>query len=72
MKAAIVLLHPRLAALGARIVLVVHDELVVEAPEEHADEVRVLMRECMIAGMQRYVPSVPIIVEPEVRSTWAE
>jgi DNA polymerase-1 len=71
MKAAIVLLHPQLARLGARIILVVHDELVVEAPEEHAEEVRVLMRDCMITGMQTYVTSVPILVEPEVRSTWA-
>ena len=72
MKAAIVLLHPLLARLGARIVLVVHDELLVEAPEQHAEEVRRLMRESMIAGMQKYVTSVPIVVEPEVRSTWAE
>jgi DNA polymerase-1 len=71
MKAAIVLLHPRLARFGARIVLVVHDEVVVEVPDEHAEEVRLLVRECMIAGMQPYVPSVPIIVEPEVRRSWA-
>ncbi len=71
MKAAIVMLHPKLKRLGAKIVLVVHDELVVEGPEQHAEEVRALMRECMIAGMQLYVPSVPIVVEPEVRSTWA-
>jgi DNA polymerase I-like protein with 3'-5' exonuclease and polymerase domains len=72
LKAAVVMLHPRLRRLGARIILVVHDELLIECPEEHAEEVKALMRECMIAGMARYVPSVPIAVEPKVRSTWAE
>ena len=57
--------------LGARFVLVVHDEFVVEAPEEHAEEVRALVRECMVAGMARFVRAVPILVEPEARSTWA-
>jgi hypothetical protein len=30
------------------------------------------MKECMIAGMQHYVTTVPIVVEPEVRTSWAE
>ena len=51
MKAAIVLLHPQLARLGARIVLVVHHELVVEVPKEHSEEVRRLVRDGIIAGM---------------------
>jgi DNA polymerase-1 len=72
MKQAMVLLYPHLKRLGAKIILAVHDELLVEAPEEHADAVKELMREYMIAGMQKYVPSVPIVVEPEVRSTWSK
>jgi DNA polymerase I-like protein with 3'-5' exonuclease and polymerase domains len=72
MKQAMVLLHPHLKRLGAKIILAVHDELLVEAPEEHAEEVKELMREHMIAGMQKYVPSVPIVVEPEVRSSWGK
>ncbi len=72
MKSAMVLLHPHLEKLGARMVLAVHDELIVEAREEHAETVKEVMREAMIAGMQKYVPSVPIIVEPEVRSSWTK
>lgn len=26
----------------------------------------------MIEGMQRYVPGVPIVVEPGIRSAWVE
>jgi DNA polymerase-1 len=72
MKQAMVLLYPHLKRLGAQIILAVHDELLVEAPEEHADAVKELMREHMIAGMHKYVPTVPIVVEPEVRSTWGK
>ncbi|HVJ17304.1 MAG TPA: DNA polymerase [Polyangiaceae bacterium] len=70
MKQAMVLLAPHLKRLGAQMILAVHDELLVEAPEEHAEEVKVLMRDCMIAGMKKYVPSVPIVVEPKVMSRW--
>jgi DNA polymerase-1 len=72
MKAAIVLLQPKLKPLGARFVLTVHDELVVEAPEEHAEGVLDLMREVMIAGMKKYVPTVPIEVDLRVASSWAK
>lgn len=70
MKQAMVLLAPHLKRLGAQMILAVHDELLVEAPEEHAEEVKELMRDCMIAGMKKYVPSVPIVVEPRVVSRW--
>jgi DNA polymerase-1 len=72
MKQAMVLLRPHLKRLDARIILAVHDELLVEAPEEHAASVAELMREYMIAGMEKYVTTVPIVVEPEVRSTWGK
>ncbi|KYF70805.1 hypothetical protein BE15_30305 [Sorangium cellulosum] len=70
MKQAMVLLAPYIQRLGARMILAVHDELLVEAPEEHAEEVKELMRNCMIAGMKKYVDSVPIVVEPKVMSRW--
>lgn len=70
MKQAMVLLAPHLKRLGAQMILAVHDELLVEAPEERAEEIMELMRDCMIAGMKKYVPSVPIVVEPKVMSRW--
>ncbi|MCC6901428.1 MAG: hypothetical protein IT377_20825 [Polyangiaceae bacterium] len=71
-KAAIAILYPRLAALGARIVLAVHDELVVEAPEARAEEVKVCVEAGMIEGMSRFVSEVPIVVEAHIVSSWAE
>lgn len=43
LKKAMVLLHERLRPLGAQLVLAVHDELLVEAPEARAEEARQLV-----------------------------
>jgi DNA polymerase I-like protein with 3'-5' exonuclease and polymerase domains len=71
MKQAMVLLHPRLAPLGARILLCVHDELLVEAPEDRIEEVKGVVVAGMIEGMSVYVKTVPIEVESSIRPTWA-
>jgi len=72
LKQAMVLLRPRLAAIGARIVLCVHDELLVEAPADRASEAKAIVEEGMVEGMRTFVPDVPIVVEAAVRSTWAK
>ncbi|MBK9129445.1 MAG: DUF3854 domain-containing protein [Phycisphaerales bacterium] len=71
-KAAMAILHPRLAALGARIVLAVHDELVVEALEDQAEEVKDCVEAGMIEGMRRYLTEVPVVVEAKIVRSWAE
>ena len=71
MKNAMVLLHKRLPSFGARIVLTVHDELVVECPREHALAVLALVEQMMIEGMSEYVPDVPIVVEADIRTSWS-
>jgi DNA polymerase-1 len=70
MKLAMVRLAPQLKRLEAQMILAVHDELLVEAPEECAEEVKELMRDCTIAGMKKYVLSVPVVVDPKVMSRW--
>lgn len=71
LKAAIVLLDPRLRDLNARLLLAVHDELVVEVPTARAEEALAAVEEAMRAGMERFVTTVPIRVEASVRTTWA-
>ncbi len=71
-KMAIALLHPELARYGARIVLVVHDELIVEAPSEVARLVNDLVVAKMQAGMGTYITSVPIEVDARISPSWAE
>jgi DNA polymerase-1 len=71
-KLAMVLLHERLRETGARIVLAVHDELVVETPAERADDVRDLVENAMVEAMSRFVRCVPVAVESSVRRNWAD
>jgi hypothetical protein len=72
MKTAMVLLHPRLRELEARMVLAIHDELLVEVPEGRADAARAVVEEAMIEGMGRFIRSVPVKVESSVRRNWAD
>jgi DNA polymerase-1 len=71
LKSALVLLRPDLARLGARLVLAVHDELLVEAPAGAAEQVLDIVKARMVEGMSKFVKKVPIIVEADIRTTWA-
>lgn len=71
-KAAMAILLPRLAAIGAWCMLAVHDELLAVAPIACAEEARTMVEVGMIEGMSRYVTAVPIVVEAKIVSNWAE
>jgi DNA polymerase-1 len=74
MKRALVLLHGnhRLRQLGARLLLVIHDEVLVEAPAAAALAAKEIVVACMRQGISEVVKSVPIVVEAEVRPSWAK
>lgn len=50
----------------------VHDELVVEAPEEVAEDAMVLVVQMMEAAYSHVLTDVKIRVEAKVGSSWAE
>ena len=54
---------------AARLILQVHDELIVETPQETADAVRELARQEMEAAASL---SVPLLVDAKVGRTWGE
>ncbi|MCP2014839.1 DNA polymerase-1 [Deinococcus sp. HSC-46F16] len=66
-KLAMVRLDRELEALGARLLLQVHDELLIEAPEHRAGEVAQLTREVMEGAAQL---SVPLAVEVGAGPNW--
>ncbi len=74
LKAAAALYYKRLAEKGlidkVRIVLMVHDEIVVEAPEREAVKAAHLLTEAMIEGMKAVVKGVPIEVEAGIYADW--
>jgi DNA polymerase-1 len=55
-----------------RIVLLVHDEIVVEAPEPLAWEATLLLTEAMREGMGAIVKGVPIEVEAGIYADWGQ
>ncbi|MDQ3458199.1 MAG: DNA polymerase I [Deinococcota bacterium] len=68
-KLAMIRLAPKLKEVGARMLLQVHDELVIEAPEGRAAEVAALTKETM-QGV--YELSVPIVAEVGIGDNWLE
>jgi DNA polymerase-1 len=68
-KLAMIRLHPRLAPLGARLLLQVHDELVLEVPEAAVAPAAALVREVM-EGVAKL--DVPLRVELGVGENWRD
>jgi DNA polymerase-1 len=70
-KAAMVRAHAALreAGLDARLILQIHDELLIEAPEAEAAKVTALVREAMV-GAYRLDP--PLVVETGTGRTWLD
>jgi DNA polymerase-1 len=68
-KIAMIRLHPKLEPFQARMILQVHDELIVEAPESKADEVGRLLQ----SEMENVKPfRVPLSVELGIGKTWGD
>ena len=70
-KLAMVNVHRRLKAEGlkARLILQVHDELIVECPGEEAERVRQILTEEMENAAQL---SVPLLADAHIGHSWAE
>lgn len=72
LKRAMVLVRPTLLRAGAHLVASVHDELVVEAPEGCADEVKDAVRDALISAGVDLLETVPVDAEAAVGATWAD
>lgn len=70
-KIAMVRVYNRLEAenMAARLILQVHDELIVEAPEDEAERVRVIVREEMEHAAAL---TVPLTADAKIGATWYE
>jgi DNA polymerase I len=81
LKLAMALFHERLPQhLDAQLILAVHDELVVECPEDQAEEVAQFIEEVMIAGMDEVLNAglnanrldrIPVKVDVEMVDSWS-
>lgn len=60
------------ALLGCRPVIFVHDELIIEAPQEYAHEAAVELDRVMCEAMQELTPDVPARASPALMRNWSK
>ena len=73
-KAWAVTVRARALPLDARIVLCLHDELLVHAPDEHGDRVAQLLEDCLQEAAHRWAPddAVRFVADISVIRSWSE
>ena len=69
-KIALINLYRQLDGHDARIVHILHDEMIVEARMDIADSVAVTAKNCMEKAFNHILPEVPFVVAPEIRDSW--
>jgi DNA polymerase I len=70
LKRALRLLKVGLRDTTARIVNIIHDEIVVEADADEAEEIRRRVERAMCEAGQEYLRTVPVKVETEIADEW--
>lgn len=72
-KIAMIALEQPLADLGARMIIQIHDELVIEAPEDIAQEVLETTQRVMEAPVNGKNPLIlPLIADPKIVDRWGD
>ncbi|KFG65437.1 putative helicase, partial [Toxoplasma gondii RUB] len=71
-KESLVQLQHKLAPLGGRLVMCVHDEIIAEVPEEKAEEGLRVLIDTMEAAGNKYLRFVPCVAEGAIADSWAD
>lgn len=72
LKRALRLLKDELSNTNAQIVNIIHDEIVVEADADEAQDVAAKVEQIMCAAGQEYLKTVPVKVETEIADEWVK
>jgi DNA polymerase I-like protein with 3'-5' exonuclease and polymerase domains len=72
LKRALRLLKDELRGTNAQIVNIIHDEIVVEADANEAEEIARRVERAMRAAGEEYVKTVPVKVETEIADEWVK
>src|SRR5690242_14780271 len=72
LKRALKLLKDELSDTNAKIVNIIHDEIVVEADADEAQDVAEKVERIMCAAGQEYLKTVPVKVETEIADEWVK
>jgi DNA polymerase I len=72
LKRAIRLLHNGIASTSAKLVNIVHDEIVVEADANEAENIAKIIEKAMVSAGNEIVKKVPIKVDVKIADEWAK
>jgi DNA polymerase-1 len=74
MQIALAQIHAGLEGMQTRLALVVHDEVLLEAPPDEVEAVKTLVRDAMVAGMREVFPDATDngLADPEDGDSWAD
>lgn len=72
LKRALRLLNDELRNTSAKIVNIIHDEIVVEVDETEAPEIAQTVERTMSAAGQEYLQTVPVKVETAIAGEWTK
>jgi DNA polymerase-1 len=72
LKRALRLLRDELRDTNAQIVNIIHDEIVVEADADEAEETARKVERAMVAAGEEYLKTVPVKVETEIADEWVK
>lgn len=71
-KRALGLLAQQVSKVNAHIVATVHDEILLEVPENNVQEAAAILKDTMEKAGQYYLKQVPVIAETIIADSWAE
>jgi DNA polymerase I-like protein with 3'-5' exonuclease and polymerase domains len=72
LKRALKLLKDELSDTNAKVVNIIHDEIVVEADTDEADAIAAKVERVMCAAGEEYLKTVPVKVETEIADEWVK
>lgn len=55
-----------------RLVVIVHDEILLEVPEDDAEEAKEVLENCMIIGMKNIIKEIPVVVDSSIGNNWCK
>ena len=72
MKKALSLLPDALSGTGAKIIGCVHDEIILEVPDQNAEQAATILKEVMEKAGEMFLESVPVIADVSIAESWAD
>lgn len=72
LKRALRLLHEAISGTSAKLVNIVHDEIIVEVKAEEAENIAKLLEKAMCDAGEEYVTKVPVKVDVEISEEWTK